>query len=102
MTQAGGALMAHGGPRWGDGPPEEHCALSAWGRIGREIGYRARRLGSMSDYHRWIGNLNAVILEFFLIFYLLIFAIWKTPENYQIRTRGKSSRRGNGGNLPNR
>ena len=26
MIRAGGALMAHGGPRWGDGPPVGHCA----------------------------------------------------------------------------
>ena len=38
--------MAHGGPQCGDGPPEGHCALGAMGRIGPEIGYRARRLGS--------------------------------------------------------
>ena len=29
-----------------------------------------------------------------------MFAIWKIHENYQIRARGKSSRRGNRGNLP--
>ena len=49
MIRAGGALMAHGGPPWGDGPPEGHCALRAMGQIGPEIGSRARRLGSMSD-----------------------------------------------------
>ena len=41
-----------------------------------------------------------VIMDIFLIFYFLIFAIWKIPESYQIRARGKSSRRGNQGNLP--
>ena len=45
-------------------------------------------------------NLNVVIMDIFPIFYILIFAIWKIPENYQIRARGKSSCRGNRGNLP--
>ena len=60
--------MAHGGPRWGDGPPVGHCALSAMGRIGPEIGSRARRLGSMSDQRRWMRNFNAVIMDIFPIF----------------------------------
>ena len=45
-------------------------------------------------------NLNVVIMDIFPIFYIIIFAIWKIPGNYQIRARGKSSRRGNRGNLP--
>ena len=44
-------------------------------------------------------NINVVIMDIFPIFYILIFAIWKIPGNYQIRARGKSSRRGNRGNL---
>ena len=92
--------MAHGGPRWGDGPLVGHCALSALGRIGPKIGSRARRLRSMSDWRRWIGNINVVIMDIFPIFYILIFAIRKSPENYHIRARRKSSRRGNRGNLP--
>ena len=39
-------------------------------------------------------------MDIFPIFYILIFAIWKIPENYQIRARGNSSCRGNRGNLP--
>ena len=39
-------------------------------------------------------------MDIFPIFYILIFAILKLPENYQIGARGKSSRRGNRGNLP--
>ena len=100
MIRAGGALTAHGGPRRGDGTPEGHFALSAMGRIGPEIGSRARRLGSMSDKRRLMRNFNVVIMDIFPIFYIIIFAIWKIPENYQIRARGKSSRRGNRGNLP--
>ena len=45
-------------------------------------------------------NLNDVIMDVFPIFYIINFAIWKFPENYQIRARGKTSRRGNRGNLP--
>ena len=45
-------------------------------------------------------NFNVVIMDIFLTFYIINFAIWKIPENYQIRARGKSSRRGNRGNLP--
>ena len=100
MIWAGGAHMAHGGPRRGDGPPEGHCALSAMGRIGPEIGSRARRLGLMSDQRRWMRNTSVVIMDIFPIFYIIIFAIWKIPGNYQIRARGKSSRRRNRGNSP--
>ena len=39
-------------------------------------------------------------MDIFPIVYLLIFAIWKIPENYQIRARGKLSHRVNRGNLP--
>ena len=92
--------MAHGGPRRGGGPPEGHCALSAMGRIGPEIRSRARWLESMSDLRRWMRNFNVVIMDIFPIFYIIIFAIWKIPGNYQIRARGKSSHRGNRGNLP--
>ena len=46
-------------------------------------------------------NINVVIMAIFPILYILIFAIWKLPGNYQIRARGKTSRRGNRGNLPN-
>ena len=45
-------------------------------------------------------NLNVVVMDIFPIFYIIIFAIWKIPGIYQIRARGKSSRRGNCGNLP--
>ena len=45
-------------------------------------------------------NINVVIMDIFLIFYISNFAIWKIPENYQIRARGKSSRRGNRRNFP--
>ena len=45
-------------------------------------------------------NINVVIMDIFPIFYIINFAIWKIPENYQIRARGKSSRRGNRGDLP--
>ena len=45
-------------------------------------------------------NVNVVIMDIFLIFYIINFAIWKFSEIYQIRARGKSSRRGNRGNLP--
>ena len=45
-------------------------------------------------------NINVVIMDIFPIFYIIIFAIWKIPEIYQICVRGKSSRRGNRGNLP--
>ena len=62
--------MAHGGPRWGDGPPEGHCALSAMGRIGHEIGSRARRLESLLDLRRWMRNINVVIMDIFPFFYI--------------------------------
>ena len=39
-------------------------------------------------------------MDIFPIFYTLILAIRKIPENYQICVRGKSSRRGNRGDLP--
>ena len=45
-------------------------------------------------------NINVVIMDIFPIFYIINFAIWKDPENYLIRARGKSIRRGNCGNLP--
>ena len=45
-------------------------------------------------------NFNVVIMNIFLIFDILTFAIWKIPENYQIRARGKSSRRGDRRNSP--
>ena len=45
-------------------------------------------------------SIVVVIMDIFPIFYILIFAIWKIPGNYRIRARGKSSRRGNRGNLP--
>ena len=45
-------------------------------------------------------NINVVIMDAFLIFFILIFAVLKIPGNYQIRARGKSSRRANRGNLP--
>ena len=45
-------------------------------------------------------NFNVVIMDIFPISYTTNFAIWKIPEIYQIRARGKSSRRGNRGNLP--
>ena len=54
----------------------------------------------MSDMRRWIGNINVVIMDIFLIFYIMLFEIWKIPGNYQIRARGKLSRRVNRGNLP--
>ena len=92
--------MAHGGPGRGDGPPEGHSALSAIGRIRPEMGSRARRLGSLLDWRRWMRNLNVVNVDIFPIFYIIIFAIWKIPGNYQIRACGKSSRRKNRGNLP--
>ena len=92
--------MAHGGPRCGDGPPVGHCALSAMGRIGPEIGSQARRLRPMSDQRRWMRNFNVVIMDIFPIFYIINFAIWKIPEIYRIRARRKSSRRGNRGTLP--
>ena len=45
-------------------------------------------------------HLNVVIMDIFPVFYIRNFAIWKIPENYQIRARGKLSRRGNRGNSP--
>ena len=45
-------------------------------------------------------DFNVVIMDIFLIFHISIFAIRNIPENYQIRARGKSSRRRNRGNLP--
>ena len=45
-------------------------------------------------------NFNVVIMDIFLIFYIIFFAIGKIPGNYQIRARGKTSRRGNCGNVP--
>ena len=45
-------------------------------------------------------NINVVIMDIFLIFYIINFATWKIPEIYQICAGGKWSRRGNRGNLP--
>ena len=45
-------------------------------------------------------NINVVIMDIFPIFYIINVAIWKNPEIFQIRAHGKSSRRGNRGNMP--
>ena len=45
-------------------------------------------------------NFNVVIMDIFLIFYIINVAIWKIPEIYQIRAHGESIRRETRGNLP--
>ena len=80
--------MAHGGPRWGDGSPAGHCALSAMRQIGPKIGSRARRLGLMSDWRRWMRNNNVVIMDIFPIFYIINFAIRKIPETIKFARAG--------------
>ena len=80
--------MAHGGPRWGNGPPVGHCALSAMGRIGPKIGPWARRLGLLSDNRRWMRSLYVVIMDIFPIFYIMICAIQKITETIKVARAG--------------